>query len=243
MRRYLILTAVLSLISLSACSVMPIRTVRGSGNVVTETREVDGFDRITISGIGTLFIEQGDTETLEIEAEDNIMPYLESEVRTSTLELGVQTPGVNLQPSERIEYRLTVIDLREVEASGTADIHINELSTEHFEIEISGLGDVTVNALTAVSVRTDVSGAGDVYVAGTAPDQEVHISGVGSYEAGDLRSETVELEMSGSGSAEVWAEDRLDVRISGVGNVRYYGSPVVQQRISGLGNLTQLGER
>lgn len=243
MKRVWSLVALLGILSLSACSVMPIRTVRGSGNVITETRDVAGFDRITMSGIGTLYIEQGDEESLVIEAEDNILSYLESNVRASTLELGVQTPGLNLRPTERIEYHLTVINLREVEASGTADIIIDSMVSEDFEIEISGIGDVTVNSLTADSVRTDVSGAGDVYLAGTVVDQEIHLSGIGDYEAGDLQSETAELEMSGSGSAEVWVTESLDVRISGIGNVRYYGSPLVQQQISGLGKLTQLGER
>ena len=243
MRRVWLVLALIGMLSVSACSVMTIRTVRGSGDVVSEPRSVEGFSRVAISGIGTLYIEQGDREALVIEAEDNILPYLESEVRNNTLELGVQITGLNLRPTERIEYYLTVRDLEQVEASGTADVYILSLTTSEFQIEISGLGDVTVDALFSDSVRTDISGSGDVRIAGEVADQEVQISGLGNYDAGDLESDVALIVMSGSASATVWAKESLDVRISGVGDVEYYGSPQVRQQISGLGSLLQLGDR
>ncbi|HZD61139.1 MAG TPA: hypothetical protein VE439_11905, partial [Anaerolineae bacterium] len=43
--------------------------VTGSGNVTTESREVSGFNEISLSGRGNLIIEQGNEESLRIEAE------------------------------------------------------------------------------------------------------------------------------------------------------------------------------
>lgn len=243
MRRGMLVLAVAAMLLVSGCSVMAIRTVEGSGNVVSEARDVEGFDRVIISGIGTLYIEQGEDEGLVIEAEDNILPYLESEVRFDTLELGVDTPGLNLRPTEGIRYHLTVRSLADVETSGTADIFIESLTATDLHIVISGLGDVTISELTADSLRTDVSGSGDILLAGYVPEQEINISGLGSYDAGELESDIVEITMSGSSSATVWANDRLDVEISGVGTVEYYGSPAIQQQISGLGSLSQAENR
>lgn len=243
MRRGFMVLAVVAMLAVTGCGVMPIRTVSGSGNVVSEVRDVEGFDRVTISGIGTLYIEQGEEESLVIEAEDNLLPYLESEVRASTLELGIDTPGLNLRPTEAIRYHLTVRSLVDVETSGTADIYIESLTTTDLNIGISGLGDVTINTLTADTLRTDVSGSGDVMLAGAVSEQEVHISGLGNYDAGELESDVVEITMSGSASATVWAKESLDVEISGVGDVEYYGSPDIQQQISGLGSLRQADER
>ncbi len=66
----------------SGCS-----TVSGSGNVVTETRQVSGFNRIDLAGSGEVTIQQGDAESLTIEADDNVLPRLTSEVSNSTLKL------------------------------------------------------------------------------------------------------------------------------------------------------------
>ena len=59
----------------SACNVTSIfiRTIDGSGNIVTESREVRGFDRVNLSGFGEVIIEVGDEESLTISTDDNII--------------------------------------------------------------------------------------------------------------------------------------------------------------------------
>lgn len=57
--------------------------VRGSGNVVTEQRQVSGFNCIDLSGSGKLIIAQGSSEGLTIEAEDNIIGRIETSVISS----------------------------------------------------------------------------------------------------------------------------------------------------------------
>lgn len=41
--------------------------VRGSGDLVSETRLVSGFDSIDLSGVGEVIITQGGSESLSIE--------------------------------------------------------------------------------------------------------------------------------------------------------------------------------
>ena len=62
--------------------------IKGSGNVITESREVSGFNGVSHTGIGRVTITQGDTESLTIQADDNLMEYITSEVKNDTLELG-----------------------------------------------------------------------------------------------------------------------------------------------------------
>jgi hypothetical protein len=58
-----------------------------SGNVVTEDRQVSGFDGIAFDGIGELIITQGDTESLTVQADENVMPHIVTEVRGSELNI------------------------------------------------------------------------------------------------------------------------------------------------------------
>ena len=82
--------------------------ISGSGHVVDEPRSVSGFSAVSLSGSGRLLIEQGETESLTITADDNLLPLIKSEVSGGRLELGSKDSMTNLRPSTEIVYKLTV---------------------------------------------------------------------------------------------------------------------------------------
>jgi len=55
-------------------------TIHGSGNIIDENRDVNNFYGLSILGSGRVIMEQGTEESLRIEADDNLLPYLETEV-------------------------------------------------------------------------------------------------------------------------------------------------------------------
>ena len=105
MQNRCLLAMVAVLLVLGGCSV-----VSGSGQVKSETRQVSGFTGIELSGNGEVTIEQGDTESLTIEADDNVLPVLTSEVEDSVLRLGTK-PRTTVQTRSPIRYRVTLKDL------------------------------------------------------------------------------------------------------------------------------------
>ena len=227
----------------SACG-LPVRytEVRGSGNVITQTRTVAGFNAVELSGIGTLIIEQGNKEALEITAEDNLMDYIKSDVYGSRLQLGGDE-FVNIHPTRDIVYRLKVKNLNQIETSGLGKVEIRKLDTNSLDLEISGNGRMSIDDLQATTLQLDISGLGDISLAGSVRDQQVEISGAGNYKAPNLASKTCKVEISGTGSAIVWVTDRLDLELSGAGNVHYYGNPVLNSEISGMGTVKNLGSK
>jgi len=236
--KYLLIAAALFAVSmLSACGVG--RTVRGSGNIVTEERNVSGFDRVSLSGFGDVTVEVGDEESLTVTTDDNIMPYVRSEVRGDTLILDFDDKGFNrgYDPTDGIHFSLVVTELNRIDISGVGKMLIGEHETERFVVNNSGAASVQIDSLTADELVVSQSGAGTVIVSGKVQGQELNHSGAGSYHAGELESETAILEISGVGTATVWATESLDISISGMGNVIYYGAPRISQNISGLGNL------
>ncbi len=225
---------------LSACAITP---VRGSGNVVTEEREVSGFDSVALSGVGEVFITQGDEEALTIETDDNLMRYIESEVRDGRLELRIADNTIPI-PSQSIIYRVSVVDLTELDSSGAGSFEIGELDTDRLDVSLSGAGNIRIDSLSATDLAVTISGAGNVELAGQVGTQEIDMSGLGNYNAPDLESQTASVRISGAGSAVVWVLDTLDVEISGAGNVEYYGSPEVPREIiSGAGRVTSRGDK
>jgi hypothetical protein len=230
-------------IVLSSCG-LPVRLtdVRGSGNIVTESRMVAGFRTVEISGIGKLFIEQGEKESLEITAEDNLIKHLKSQVSGSRLQLGSEE-FVNIHPTKDIVYKLTVKDLNQIEASGLGNIESKKLETENLTILISGGARVSIDDLQATTLSLEISGLGEVSADGKVQEQHIDISGAGSYNAPNLASQTASVVISGSGTAIIWVSDRLDLELSGLGRVHYYGSPVLNTEITGSGVLKNLGNK
>lgn len=235
-----------SVFILSACQVLPwFNVVRGSGDITTESRPVSGFNAIQLDGAGRLVITQGATESLEIQADDNLIGDLTSEVRENTLVLGYQDRlwRRTILPSRPVVYTLTVTDLTKLTLNGAADMDIQSLETESLDLAIIGAGNIVIENLSAGKLSVNMTGAGTVKISGEAVEQAVTLDGAGNYQAADLQTWNTIIEINGLGNGVVWATETLSVNISGAGSVSYYGSPNVSQQISGLGEVSDLGEK
>lgn len=233
---------VFSLFAVTACgSGGVLNAVRGSGTVIQETRDVTRFDEIRLGGSGRLIISQGDTFSLTILAEDNIMPLLTSEVSGWNLNLGVQR-NTSINPTRTIEYRVTMPNLKGVHLSGSASVEVEEgFAMEQFDLRLSGSSSARVADFTAQRTSINISGSGSVTLAGTSDDLDVNISGSGELNGSELATRRAEIRVSGTGNCTVQVSDSLDVRISGAGHIRYIGDPTVSQQISGIGSVSKSG--
>ena len=234
----LIITIISALTIFATSCKWTIGLVRGSGDIETEERNVSGFHKVSLEGIGNLIVTQGDEESLVIEADDNIISLIRTDVFAHRLTIGFKR-GYNFIPTVKIKYYLTVIDLDKISLSGTGDIDCDNFSTDKLEFEISGAGDIDFN-INAESVETTSSGAGDINLAGKVDSQEIDISGVGKYDAEELESRECSISLSGAGSVTVNTSEELDISISGVGNIYYAGDPHITQDISGLGRVKSI---
>ncbi len=245
-RYFFVLTLlILTSLSLSACRLPFINIVRGSGNVITESREVGGFDEVRLDGAGRLVITQGETESLEIEAEDNLLPELTSDVSGGTLVLGYQDKfwRKSVIPTKEILYTLIVTDLSAITFNGAAGLEMETLETSSLAITINGAGQITIEDLTADSVSVMIKGTGSVSLSGEVFSQNIDIDGAANVRNGDLQTSMTSIEVNGLGNATVWATESLDVTINGGGTLSYYGSPSVTQDINGAGDIRNLGDK
>lgn len=209
---------------------------RGSGDLISETREVSDFTGVDVSGEGHVTITIGDEFGLVISAEDNIMPLLTSEVRDDTLVLGVSE---SINPTEEITYEVTMPLVSLLRVSGSGRIDVPGVDNESLEVEVSGSGAINVDDLSATGFHTDISGSGEVVVSGEADHVEVSISGSGSLDAERLTARSATVEVSGSGSVVVDVSEELEVDVSGSGSVEYVGDPpALDVDVSGSGDVS-----
>jgi hypothetical protein len=216
--------------------------IRGSGKIIHEKREVRGFSEVSFGGSGELNLRQGNEESLSIEADDNVLPYIRTEVEGGRLLIEFRR-GVSISPSSSIRYTLMVKDLAALDLSGSGHTYTGPLHSQDFRVRLSGSGEIRMDALDAATLKADISGSGDMEIPGRVARQEIHISGSGRYHVPDLESQSVDISVSGSGDATLWVRDSLSARISGSGSVGYYGSPSVTRKVSGSGSIHHLGDR
>lgn len=235
----------LALFALPACTGINISVTRGSGNVITESRPVSNLSAVVLAGIGELSITQDGTESLTIEADDNLMPLLTTKVENGTLTIGFDSNrrAFTLNPTRPIKYNLHVKNLNAIQLVGVGNVSAPSLKTDALDISSSGAGNLNLAQVDTKTVNVSMSGAGNVSLNGQAEIQTASLTGLGSYTAGDLKTNSATITISGAGSATVWAAQTLNVALGGIGSVRYYGSPLVTQQISGIGTIQRFGAK
>ena len=191
-------------------------TLRETNNVTSEARDVSGFNEVELKGVGNLSLEQTGSESLTVEAEEDVLPKIRTEVENKRLIISPER-NTSINTTKPINYKLTVKDLNTLEVSGSGNVEAEDINTDELAVTIGG--------------------AGDVEIRGSADSQEVEISGSGEYRAGDLESKEATIDVRGSGLATVNVSDELEAEVSGSGSVEYIGDPTVQQEVSGAGEV------
>lgn len=212
--------------------------IRGSGDVVEEKREVSGFDRVQLDGVGELILAQGENESLLIEAEDNLMQYIKSSVRGDQLIIDIQSRRP-LVPTEPIKFYVTMKEIEGVAVDGAGSVHSEGIETKSLELDINGAGDIMIDDLDADSVEVSINGIGNLELDGKTESQTIQIDGAGNYNGKELKSQKASIQIDGVGSAKVDVDDELEVEINGSGQVIYTGNPNVDKSVNGLGRVSQ----
>lgn len=213
------------------------RTV-GSGNVITDSRPVSDIQSVDLAGSGDLTITQGDSESLSIEAEDNILPMLETTVEKGALRIGLKG---DIAPTKPVRIKLGVKALNAVQLSGSGKIRAEKLTAAGaLEVKLVGSGLIDLKGVECETWNLSVLGSGDVKAAGHAKEQKVMVVGSGDYEGFRLETGGADVTVSGSGDCEINATEKLTATISGSGDIDYTGAAKVTKKVSGSGAVTQV---
>ncbi len=212
--------------------------VHGNGKVVKQTRVVSNFDGLEISGAFDVILRQGDPESVVIEADENLLPLITTEVHGTTLVIDNKK---SIKSPTTLKVFITFKDMKRMETSGAVDILAeNRLTLGEFSLHTSGASSITMG-LTVQKLGLNCSGASKLKLSGTAVDVEADFSGACDVFAFDLVSENFKIDLSGAGKAQIHVTKKLDAEISGAGSVHYKGSPaMVNQSVSGAGAIKKV---
>jgi len=225
------LLAVLVLINISCFR----HRIEGNGQVISENRNLSSFTQITSEGEYEVYYSPGPNYLVTIEAEGNLIPYIETGIHGHDLVIKTRNHR-NLENHFPIKVFVGAPYVDDVILSGSGKIYIDSVSTSSLHLLLSGSGDIEGKIWTN-ALNAKISGSGEFYLQGIARQSQMEISGSGDIYAYSLQQDTCFADISGSGNMKLWVVDFLDAGITGSGKIYYQGNPVVITHITGSGSV------
>ncbi len=193
-------------------------TIRGSGRVVTESRTVETCEGVTIKSVGEVYVTQSETQSIRVEADDNIMSSVVSENQSGILVEGLKD-GSYSNTTVRIYVSLKNIRFLTIEGAGNIE---------------------TVSPITFPSLSCIINGAGNITLRGQGDDISCILNGAGNFNAKLFTAKNFSVILNGAGNCTATVTEKLDATVNGVGTVTYYGNPAsLKTVIAGIGHITR----
>ena len=194
--------------------------VKGSGVRKTEKRDLKPFKAIDTTGAYVIEVTCQKPASFEIEADDNILPLIRTEVRDGVLFVSTEKSYNSPKP---VTLRIALPDLVSVSTHGAGKVHIADVNNDKLEIQSTG--------------------AAEIEAAGKTRSVEMSSTGAGKIDTSNLRAEKAVVKVTGAASVNVYATEQLDVNVSGAGHVTYSGDPkTVNKNVSGIGSVSKKGQ-
>ncbi|MEE9430376.1 MAG: head GIN domain-containing protein [Melioribacteraceae bacterium] len=209
MKNYIPILLVIVSLLFTSCQSKP--TIRGSGTSSSEDR-VSGFiNQIVVNGDFEIDITCGKTNSIKVEAEDNILPLVETIFEGERLTISTKEEITALKI---IKIIVTLHSLEEIDSDGKSKITIHSIDSDELEVIVNEEGVIELD--------------------GKVDELNINIDDEAKVLAKSLLSKVTNVNIYGDGMAEVHARKYFDAQVKGKGVVNYWGDPE-EIRISASG--------
>jgi len=209
----------------------------------TEDRHLSGFNALDLAGSFDVYVSQGPAESVKVEAPENIIDHIITEVSGGVLKVYNKNDngfrwGDLFGDHKKIAVYITAKDLSAIGLTGSGDVFFKEgIHANTLRLRVSGSGDMS-GKVDAKSLEVSISGSGDVKLSGRADNSMVSVGGSGDYSGRNLVTINTAVRVSGSGDASVNASNKVEASVSGSGDIRYTGGAKnVSSAKSGSGDI------
>lgn len=209
--------------------------IKGNGKEALDKRETATFNAIEIQGNYEVKLIEGDEENLEVIADENIIPHINTEVVDNTLKISNK---VKIKNKENVKINIYYNKLKSLHCGGASSIKSDfPVHSKDLVLSMSGTGLIDIEIISKM-LELNLSGTGLIKLSGHVEKEVLNLSGAGKLNASNLKSKDCNIQLSGIGSAQLHVEDHLDAHLSGVGGITYRGNPTtVHKDIAGIGTI------
>ncbi|HTH82188.1 MAG TPA: head GIN domain-containing protein [Mucilaginibacter sp.] len=231
----IITVAGISVLLLNSCKM---GCVKGSGKQTSETRKVNEFTRIDISGAFKINLKQDSSSAVTITGDDNLLQYIKTDVDDHKLRI---KQDKNICSTGTITVNIGVHHLDLIKASGAVEVFSDgKIVTQDLHLNLSGITKINMD-LDAANVNTEASGATELMLKGQASSHNVDLSGGGKIQAFDFIVGNYNISTSGASDCEINVLHDLTVNSSGAASIKYKGNPAsIHNDKSGVSTITKV---
>ncbi len=210
-----------------------------TGDIIHETRNLTGFTQLSIKDNVNVFIIQDSVFEVTVEAGENIVPLISTEVIGTTLVCRNKN-RCNWARSYKKPLNIYVHMplITEIESAGTGNVKsLNTIESPacHLKTTSAGNTELTVNI---PELTTSMHGSADLILYGTALSHECDTGGSGFLKAEGLRTNYTYLHSSTLGLCYIYVVNQLDCKLDQKGDIFCYGNPkTVNMTSSSSGKL------
>jgi len=196
----------------------------------TQTRQAKNFNAIKVSTGIDLYLTMGDEEKVSIEADDDIIDDIITEVKNGTLHIYIKQNGwFNWGSTNHTKKAyVTVKELTELHASSGSDVRSeNTLKGESLEVSASSGSDVVIDVYYK-NLSVDTSSGSDAKLSGKVKTFEAESSSGSDIKANKLEAKIAKLRASSGSDISVTVTDELYAHASSGSDINYYGNPQIR---------------
>ena len=218
--------------------------LNGSGPVTSEVREVGEFLGVTNTGSFDVYVNRADTFGVEVVAQENLIPIIETYVSGGTLIVKTENNAC-YRSSWPVEVHVTMPGTESLSLTGSGKVIAGLIAETDVEISNSGSGKMEVDSVQSETLVVANAGSGQVGIEMIeSTDVDVIQSGSGTIVCSDMYGTAqVNIRHSSSGRVSVQIPDGtlLDVVMNGSGHVELIGeAEVAEYSLNSSGKIDAL---
>lgn len=215
-------------------SCISIQEVKSNKPIKSEKRPTAPFERVRLIGSPTVYYAQTDSASIRVEAPEDILEYVMTEIKDSCLTIKIDDQAKNIIKNlsfiqgDDVNIYVTSPDLVEVLLAGSGDIKSERhVDTDNLRIELKGSGDIYFADIICDHITTLLVGSGDINI-------------------DKVTAASSSLELVGSGDLKITHEGvaRTDILLKGSGDIKsiMHRCGDVVSDLRGSGDITLSGD-
>lgn len=198
--------------------------IKGNGNVITKTRTVSDYDGISVGGSFDVILIKGKEGEITIKGEENIIPYIVTEVKGGTLKVRYKK-NTNIRTTKTLTVTVPFKAIEKVSLGGSGNIRSESvIKADELSVGLGGSGDIKLT-IEANELSAKIGGSGNIKLEGNAKEFNASIAGSGSIKAYGVKASIANSNIAGSGNVRITVTDKIKAKVVGSGNIYYKGDP------------------
>ncbi len=226
----IIVTTLLSLLFFS-CNFDIHLGVKGNGIVVEQTRTInDTFNSIEVSKGLDVYLTQSDTESVMVEADENLQDVIITEVEHHVLKIHTkQIIGKSTSKKVMVSFK----NISKITSTSGSDVYSKTtITAENLELTSTNGSDMTL-ALDTNSLVCKSSNGSDMKLTGKTIKLMAEAANGSDIKASELMAEFSQVNAYSGSDITINTSKQLIAKASGGSDINYYGNPEKVEKNNG----------